>query len=81
MNGGIMAADTKSMRELIDAAPGDRMVMDKRHLVALIEETPGDALPLEKTQIRSWLDAVDLGRVADQLAGISHAVRGLAAAA
>lgn len=76
-----MAADTKSMRELIDAAPGDRMLMHKSHLVALIEETPGEALPLEKHQIRTLLDAVDLGRIADQLAGISHAVRGLAAAA
>ena len=76
-----MAADTTSMRKLIDAAPGDRMVMDKRHLVALIEETPGEQLPLEKTQIRQLLDAVDLGRIADQLAGISQAVRGLAAAA
>ncbi len=76
-----MAADTKSMRDLIDAAPGDRMVMDKRHLVALIEETPGQALPLEKNHIRALLDAVDLGRIADQLAGMSNAVRSLAAAA
>jgi hypothetical protein len=54
-----MAVDTKSMRDLIDAAPGDRMA-------------------LEKNQIRSFLDAVDLGRIADQLAGMSQHVRGMA---
>ncbi len=76
-----MAVDTKSMRELINAAPGDRMAMDKRHLQALIDAAPGDRLPVEKNQIRSLLDAVDLGRVADQLAGMSQQVLAMAAAA
>ncbi len=76
-----MAVDTKSMRELINAAPGDRMAMDKRHLQALIDAAPGDRLPVEKNQIRSLLDAVDLGRVADQLAGMSKQVLAMAAAA
>lgn len=76
-----MAADTKGMREFMDATPGDRMAMDKRDLIALIQETPGQALPVDKNHIRSLLDAVDLGRIADGLAGMSQAVRGMAAAA
>lgn len=76
-----MAVDTKSMRDIIDAAPGDHMAMDKRHLHALIDAAPGDRLALEKTQIRSMLDAVDLGSVADQLAGMSQRLRSLAIAA
>lgn len=73
-----MAVDTKSMRDLIDAAPGDRMAMDKSHLHALIDAAPGDRMAVEKNQIRWLLDAVDLGRVADQLAGMSQQVRSLA---
>lgn len=76
-----MAVDTKSMRVLVDAAPGDRMAMQKSHLHALIDATPGDAMAVEKNQIRSLLDAVDLGRVADQLAGMSQRVRDMAIAA
>jgi hypothetical protein len=69
------------MRDLIDAAPGDRMAMDKSHLHALIDAAPGDRMALEKNQIRSFLDAVDLGRIADQLAGMSQHVRGMVIAA
>ena len=38
-------------------------------------------MAVEKNQIRSLLDAVDLGRVADQLAGMSQRVRAMAIAA
>jgi hypothetical protein len=76
-----MAVDTKSMRELIDAAPGDRMAMAKSHLHALIDAAPGDRMAVEKNQIRSLLDAVDLGHIADQLAGMSQQVLAMAIAA
>lgn len=76
-----MAVDTKSMRDLVDAAPGDRMAMEKRHLHALIDAAPGDQVAIEKNQIRSFLDAVELGRYADQLAGMSRQVRAMAIAA
>lgn len=76
-----MQVDTKSMRDLIDAAPGDRMAMEKSHLQALIDATPGNRMAVEKNQIRSFLDAVDLGRVADQLAGMSQQVLAMAIAA
>ncbi len=76
-----MTVDTKSMRDIIDAAPGDRMAMSKSHLHALIDAAPGDAMAVEKNQIRSLLDAVDLGRVASQLAGMSQQVLAMAIAA
>ncbi|USU12748.1 hypothetical protein NF701_02455 [Sphingomonadaceae bacterium OTU29THOMA1] len=76
-----MAVDTKSMRDLVDASPGDRMAMEKRHLQALIDAAPGDRMPVEKSQIRALLDAVELGRVAEQLAGMSRQVLALAIAA
>lgn len=76
-----MAVDTKSMRDLVDAAPGDRMAMQKSHLQALIDATPGDQMVVEKNQIRGFLGAIDLGRVADQLAGMSQRVRDIAIAA
>ena len=76
-----MAVDTKSMRDLVDAAPGDRMAMQKSHLQALIDATPGDHMVVDKNQIRGFLGAIDLGRVADQLAGMSQRVRDIAIAA
>lgn len=76
-----MAVDTKSMRDLVDGTPGDRMAMQKSHLQALIDATPGDHMAVEKNQIRSLLDAVDLGRVAEQLAGMSQQVLSMAIAA
>lgn len=76
-----MAIDTKSMRDLVDAAPGDRMVMAKPHFLALVQETSGANIVVEKHHLRALLDAVDLGRVADQLADMSERVRSLAIAA
>lgn len=67
-----MAVDTKSMRDLVDAAPGDRMAMQKSHLPAPIDATPGDRMAVEKNQIHSLLDAVDLGRVSSWLCIVSH---------
>ncbi|GGB21388.1 hypothetical protein GCM10011380_08690 [Sphingomonas metalli] len=76
-----MAIDTNGMRQVMDLAAGDRMAMDKQHLHALIDATPGTVMAIEKRQVRTMLDAIDLGRVADQLAGISEIVRGMAIAA
>jgi hypothetical protein len=76
-----MAVDTKSMRDVVDAAPGDRMAMAKQHLHALIDAAPGDMMPVDKGLIRWLLTGIDLGHVADQLAGMSQQVRSLAVAA
>jgi hypothetical protein len=76
-----MAVDTKSMRDLIDAAPGDRMAMAKGDFHALIDAVPGGRVAVDKNQFRAFLDAVDLGRVADQLSSMSQRVRDMAIAA
>ncbi len=76
-----MHVDTDGMRQVVDAAPGDRMAMPKAELVALINAAPGDHIAVEKNQIRGFLGAIDLGRVADQLAGMSQRVRDMAIAA
>jgi len=76
-----MAVDTKSMRELVDAAPGDRMAMEKQHLHALIDAAPGEHVAVDKGQLRSFLGAIELGRAADQLAGLSRDIRAMAIAA
>ncbi len=76
-----MHVDTDSMRQVVNAAPGDRMAMPKAELVALINAAPGDHVAVEKNQIRGFLGAIDLGRVAEQLAGMSQQVLALAIAA
>jgi hypothetical protein len=75
-----MGVDTKSMREIVDAAPGDRMAMRKSDLHALIDAAPGDHVAIEKGQLRGFLGAIDLGRVADQLAAHAGELRAMAIA-
>ncbi len=76
-----MHVDTDSMRQVVNAAPGNRMAMTKIEFVALINAAPGEHVAVEKDQIHGLLGAVDLGRVADELAGMSQRVRELAIAA
>ena len=75
-----MAIDTKGMLDLVDASPGDQMVMEKRAVQALLDAAPGDRLPIDKSLIRTLLNAVDLGRVTDQLAGVAQTMRSIVAA-